>query len=257
MKTVTVEGVEIGRGSRVVLRPRAGGDIMDVALNGKVGVVERVEEDFEGHVHLAVVIEGDPGRDMGEARLPGHRFFFVPEDVEPMAGPPPPRTRVLVAGIGNVFLADDGFGVEVATLLTREELPAGVEVRDFGIRGLALAYELQEGWDAVVLVDAVPRGGEPGTLYVIEPDIEDGQMTAMDAHGMDPVKVLGLARSLGSLPPRILVVGCEPEVQMTGEEEDIVMELSAPVRAATVEAVGLVRSVLDDLLKQDREESRS
>jgi hydrogenase maturation protease len=222
-----------------------------------VAIVERVEEDFEGHVHLAVVVEDDPGRDMGEARLPGHRFFFVPEDVEPMAGPAPPRTRVLVAGIGNVFLADDGFGVEVAALLAREELPAGVEVRDFGIRGLALAYELQEGWDAVVLVDAVPRGGEPGTLYVIEPEIEDGQMTAMDAHGMDPVKVLGLARSLGSLPPRILVVGCEPEVQMTGEEEDIVMELSPPVRAATIEAVGLVRSVLDDLLTQDREESRS
>jgi hydrogenase maturation protease len=256
MKSVTVEGVEIGRGSRVVLRPRAGGDIMDVALNGKVAIVERVEEDFEGHVHLAVVIEDDPGRDMGEARLPGHRFFFVPEDVEPMAGPAPPRTRVLVAGIGNVFLADDGFGVEVAALLDREELPAGVEVRDFGIRGLALAYELQEGWDAVVLVDAVPRGGQPGTLYVIEPEIEDGQM-AMDAHGMDPVKVLGLARSLGSLPPRILVVGCEPEVHMTGEEEDIVMELSAAVRAATVEAVGLVRSVLDDLLTQEREESRS
>lgn len=256
MKSVTVEGVEIGRGSRVVLRPRAGGDVMDVVLNGKVAIVERVEEDFEGHVHLAVVVEDDPGRDMGEARLPGHRFFFVPEDVEPMAGPAPPRTRVLVAGIGNVFLADDGFGVEVAALLAREELPAGVEVRDFGIRGLALAYELQEGWDAVVLVDAVPRGGQPGTLYVIEPEIEDGQM-AMDAHGMDPVKVLGLARSLGSLPPRILVVGCEPEVHMTGEEEDIVMELSAAVRAATVEAVGLVRSVLDDLLMQDREESRS
>jgi hydrogenase maturation protease len=256
MKSVTVEGVEIGRGSRVVLRPRAGGDVMDVALNGKVAIVERVEEDFEGHVHLAVVVEDDPGRDMGEARLPGHRFFFVPEDVEPMAGPAPPRTRVLVAGIGNVFLADDGFGVEVAALLAREELPAGVEVRDFGIRGLALAYELQEGWDAVVLVDAVPRGGQPGALYVIEPEIEDGQM-AMDAHGMDPVKVLGLARSLGSLPPRILVVGCEPEVHMTGEEEDIVMELSAAVRAATVEAVGLVRSVLDDLLTQEREESRS
>ncbi len=257
MRSVTVEGVEIGRGSRVVLRPRAGGDIMDVVLNGKVGVVERVEEDFEGHVHLAVVVEDDPGRDMGEARLPGHRFFFVPEDVEPMAGPAPPGTRVLVAGIGNVFLADDGFGVEVATLLAREELPAGVEVRDFGIRGLALAYELQEGWDAVVLVDAVPRGGEPGTLYVIEPEMQDGELAPMDAHGMDPVKVLGLARSLGSLPPRILVVGCEPEVHMTGEEEDIVMELSAPVRAATTEAVGLVRSVLDDLLSQDREESRS
>jgi hydrogenase maturation protease len=256
MRTVTVDGVEIGRGSRVVLRPRRGGDIMDVVLNGKVGVVDRVEEDFEGHTHLAVVVEDDPGRDLGEARLPGHRFFFFPEDVEPMAGPAPPRTRVLVAGIGNVFLADDGFGVEVANLLAREELPAGVEVRDFGIRGLALAYELQEGWDAVVLVDAAPRGGAPGDLYVIEPEVQDGEL-AMDAHGMDPVKVLGLARSLGSLPPRILVVGCEPEVHMTGEEEDIVMELSAPVRAATTEAVGLVRSVLEDLLSQDREESRS
>jgi hydrogenase maturation protease len=90
--------------------------------------------------------------------------------------------------------------VEVARLLAQRELPPGVKVADFGIRGMDLAYELQEDYDAAVLVDAVPRGQEPGTLYVIEPDL-DGTQPSLDAHSMDPVKVLGLARALGSLPP--------------------------------------------------------
>ncbi|MBA2637518.1 MAG: hydrogenase maturation protease [Solirubrobacterales bacterium] len=154
---------------------------------------------------------------------------------------------ILVAGIGNVFLADDAFGVEVARRLAQRELPAGVKVADFGIRGMDLAYELQEDYDAAVLVDAVPRGRAPGTLYVIEPDLEHAE-PVLDAHAMDPVRVLGLARALGTLPPRVLVVGCEPATGVRLDDEELVMGLSPPVAAAMDGAVELVESVLEDLL---------
>jgi hydrogenase maturation protease len=244
-----VAGVEVGRGSRVVLRPRAGADILDRAIAGKVAVVDRVDEDMEGSVQLAVVVEDDPGRDLGEMRQPGHRFFFSPEEVEPLAGQPQPAARVLVAGIGNIFMGDDAFGVEVARRLAERPLPAGVEVGDFGIRGIDLMYALGEGYDAAVFVDAVPRGEPPGTLSVIEPELEEGEAT-IDAHGMDPVKVLSLARQVGSVPERILVVGCEPAVRMTGDEEEMVGELSEPVRAAIDGAVELVESVVGELVEQ-------
>jgi hydrogenase maturation protease len=252
VRTVKVGGVEVGRGSRVVLRPRAGADIFDQAIAGKVAVVERVDEDMEGFVQLAVVVEDDPGRDMGEMRQPGHRFFFSPEEVEPLAGQTPPAVRVLVAGIGNVFMADDGFGVEVAGRLAGRTLPPGVDVADFGIRGMDLMYALGEGYDAAVFVDAVPRGEPPGTLSVIEPRVEDGGGEAMlDAHGMDPVKVLALARQIGDVPERILIVGCEPAVRMSGDEEELVGELSEAVRAAIDGAVELVESVVNDLVDKE------
>ena len=244
-------GVEVARGSRVVLRPRAGADIFDRAIAGKVAVVDRVDEDMEGSVQLAVVVEDDPGRDLGEMRQPGHRFFFSPEEVEPLAGQPQHAARVLVAGIGNIFMGDDAFGVEVARRLAERPLPAGVEVGDFGIRGIDLMYALGEGYDAAVFVDAVPRGELPGTLSVIEPELEEGEAT-IDAHGMDPVKVLSLARQVGSVPERILVVGCEPGVRMTGDEEEVVGELSEPVRAAIDDAVGLVESVIRELTEGGR-----
>jgi hydrogenase maturation protease len=248
-----VGGVEVGRGSRVVLRPRAGADIFDQAIAGKVAVVDRVDEDMEGLVQLAVVVEDDPGRDMGEMRQPGHRFFFSPEEVEPLAGQPQPAVRVLVAGIGNVFMADDGFGVEVARRLTERTFPPGVDVADFGIRGMDLMYALGEGYDAAVFVDAVPRGEPPGMLSVIEPRLDGaGGEVALDAHGMDPVKVLALARQIGDVPERILIVGCEPAVRMTGEEEDLVGELSEPVKAAVPAAVEMVESLLEDLTQGGR-----
>jgi hydrogenase maturation protease len=248
-RSVTVAGVEVGRGSRVVLRPRAGGDILDQAIAGKVAVVDRVDEDMEGSVQLAVVVEDDPGRDLGEMRQPGHRFFFSPEEVEPLAGQPEPSTRVLVAGIGNIFMGDDAFGVEVARRLAERPLPAGVDVGDFGIRGMDLMYALGEGYDAAVFVDAVPRGEQPGTLSVIEPRLDEDDATP-DAHGMDPVKVLSLARQLGGVPERVLVVGCEPAVRMTGAEEELVGGLSEPVRAAIDDAVELVESVVKELLEK-------
>jgi hydrogenase maturation protease len=249
--TIEVGGVLIGRGSRVVLRPGAGGDVFDRAIAGKLAVVDGIHETMEGSVQLAVVVEDDPGRELGHKRQPGHRFFFSPDDVEPLAQAPPPARRVLVAGIGNIFMGDDGFGVEVARRLAERELPRGAEVSDFGIRGLDLVYALGEGYDAAVFVDAVPRGEAPGTLFLIEPDLEPSdEPVALDAHGMDPVKVLALAAQLGSVPERVLVVGCEPTNVMTGDEEELVGELSEPVMAAVDEAVALVESVLGELTKE-------
>jgi hydrogenase maturation protease len=215
-------------GTRVRLKPRPGGDVWDIALAGRTATVQGVEETLEGERLVVVAVDGDPG-----AGLPGHRFFFAPEEVEPL--------RVLVAGIGNVFLGDDGFGVALAQRLAARELPDGVEVVDYGIRGMDLAYALAE-YDLAILVDATPRGAEPGTLYVIEPSVEDAD--GFDAHGMDPVKVLALARTLGAAPPRTLVLGCEPLTRMTGDEDEIVAELSEPVRAALDEAERLVEELI-------------
>jgi hydrogenase maturation protease len=146
-----------------------------------------------------------------------------------------------------VFLGDDGFGVALAGRLAARELPPGVEVRDFGIRGIDLAYAMGDGYDAVLLLDATPRGEPPGTLYVIEAGAVEATGVP-DAHGMDPVQVLALAGTLGTPLPRTLVVGCEPQTRMTGDEEDVVFELSEPVRAALDGAVRLVESVLEDLM---------
>jgi hydrogenase maturation protease len=247
-RTVTVAGMEVGRGSRVVMRPRDGGDVFDRAIAGKVGVVESIQQDFDGRVHLAVTLEDDPGQELGEKRQPGHRFFFTPEEVEPIDGDVAAQ-RILVAGIGNIFLADDGFGVEVAKELAGRHLPRGVEVKDFGIRGMDLMYALGEGYDVAIFVDAVPKGDTPGTLFVIEPELADdgGNGEVMNAHGLDPVKVLSLARQVGDVPERVLVVGCEPAVRMTGDEEDIVGELSEPVRAAVPVAAEMVETLVKEL----------
>ena len=158
------------------------------------------------------------------------------------------RKRVLVAGVGNIFLGDDGFGVEVVRRLAEREMPEGVEVKDFGIRGMDLAYALHEDYEAVVFVDAVPRGEEPGTVYLIEPEIEDDGEVSLDTHGMDPVKVIKLSRALGAEPTRTLVVGCEPRVVLSGEDyDDMSMELSEPVQAAVGEAVKLVESLVEEI----------
>jgi hydrogenase maturation protease len=226
--------VAVKPGTRVRLRPRPGADVFDIALAGRTAVVEEVVENMEGEVQLAVSVDDDPGRDLGQF---GHRFFFGPDEVEPI-------TRVLVAGIGNVFLGDDGFGVAVAERLAASEWPDGVHVEDFGIRGIDLAYALA-AYDLAILVDAVPRGAAAGTLYVIEPKLGDGDGDiGFDAHGMDPVAVLALARTLGGPLPRVLVVGCEPATRMTGEEDEVVAELSEPVRAAVGEAVRMVESLV-------------
>ena len=158
--------------------------------------------------------------------------------------------RILVAGVGNIFLGDDGFGVEVVRRLAGRELPEGVEVVDFGIRGMDLAYALQEDYEVVIFVDAIPRGEKPGTVYLLEPEIEKDGEVVLDTHGMDPVKVIKLSRALGAKPTRTLVVGCEPQVVLSGEDyDDMLMELSDPVHAAVEEAVTLVESLVEKEVK--------
>jgi hydrogenase maturation protease len=246
---VVVGGVQVRRGSRVRLAPRAGGDVFDLALAGRTAIVDAIESDVDGGLLIAVTVDDDPGRDLGEERQPGHRFFFTAGEVEPLPDEARPAgdigPRILVAGIGNVFLGDDGFGVAAADRLARARLPAGVDVVDYGIRGMDLAYALA-AYDVAILLDAAPRGGAPGSVYVVEPDLEDLHAVP-DAHGMDPVKVLALARQLGPLPQRVLVVACEPRTVPTGEEDDLVVELSEPVRAAVEPAVRLVQRLLGEL----------
>jgi hydrogenase maturation protease len=156
--------------------------------------------------------------------------------------------RVLVAGVGNVFLGDDGFGVEVVRRLSQTTLAGRVDVVDYGIRGMHLAYDLLDGHhDTLVLVDALPLGETAGTLAVLDVDVDDPGWTlrpaevidtpVADAHGMDPESVLRLLHSLGGRVARVLVVGCQPAVLDEG------MELSVPVRAALDEAVRVVARI--------------
>lgn len=168
--------------------------------------------------------------------------------------------RILIACIGNIFLGDDGFGVEVARRLMSREInryPEGVQVVDFGIRGMKLAYTLLDDYDTLVLVDAVSRGAMPGTVYLIEPDLagigtEQGMeagRVALDGHSMDPVKVLAFARTLGARPIRTLLVGCEPATTGDGAGfEEMQMGLSEPVQAAVDRAVKMIDSLVEELV---------
>jgi hydrogenase maturation protease len=166
----------------------------------------------------------------------------------------PGTKRLLIAGVGNIFLGDDAFGVEVVRRLTGRPLPEGARVVDFGIRGIDLTYALLDGYEAVILVDATARGGTPGTLYVIEPDAgalpEPGPGDLMlEPHSLDPAKVLRLAAALGGRVRRVVLVGCEPAAP--GGENEMRMEMSEPVRVAVDEAVSLVESLAAKFLSEE------
>lgn len=147
-------------------------------------------------------------------------------------------TPVLVAGVGNIFLGDDGFGVEVAGRMRRRPVPQGVKVADFGIRGVHLAYELLEGYDLVILVDTIATGEAPGTITVLEPDSDAVGGVPPDAHDLDPVAVLGLLSDLGGSVGRMLVVGCEPAAIQEH------MGLSPPVEGALDDAIAVVEQLV-------------
>ena len=154
---------------------------------------------------------------------------------------------ILVACVGNIFLGDDGFGVEVARSLARRKLSPEVLVKDYGIRGFDLAYALLEPWDAVILVDALPRSAAPGTLYIVEPDLSRmGDPSAlgmeMNPHGMDPVRVLNLALTMAPVLAPVFIVGCQPND--FGDELDGRMGLSATLQAAVEEASDMVEELV-------------
>lgn len=152
--------------------------------------------------------------------------------------------RILVGGLGNVFLGDDGFGVEVAARLARRPQPEGVRVVDFGIRSLDLVYSLLEPHDAVVLVDLAARGGAPGTLYLMELEpVSDGTVT-LEGHAMDPVKVLALAGAMGAPEVPAYLVGCEPARMVDPESGEMEMGLSPRLQAAVEGAVAMVEELL-------------
>ena len=160
--------------------------------------------------------------------------------------------RVLVAGIGNLFFGDDGFGCAVARALLELPLPAGVVVRDFGIRGLDLAYELTNGYDLAILVDAARRGHEPGELFVLALSAAGDQPLALEGHGMTPEKVLATARSLGGELPVLRLVGCEPAE--LGSEDEPASGLSPVVALAVPRAVRLVWELLRDPLGEEAQQ---
>jgi hydrogenase maturation protease len=153
--------------------------------------------------------------------------------------------------VGNIFLGDDGFGVEVAQRLAAPQLHPEVLVKDFGIRGFDLAYALMEPYELAILVDACARGGEPGTIYLIEPvpvddDAAQPGLPQLEPHGMNPMNVLRLVKSLGGTPGRVLIVGCEPAE--LGSDSDGHIGLSEPAQAAIEEALGLIGSLVSKVL---------
>jgi hydrogenase maturation protease len=155
--------------------------------------------------------------------------------------------RILIAGIGNIFLGDDAFGVEVIRVLESRSLPEGVVAKDFGIRSFDLAYALLDPWEAIIFVDALPRGEAPGTLYTMEIDLKELENSGEtpDGHSMNPVKVLQVAKSSGEVRAQIFVVGCEPE-DLGGDEGR--MELSPSVRAAVNEGALMAEELAARLL---------
>jgi hydrogenase maturation protease len=161
------------------------------------------------------------------------------------------KPQILIAGIGNIFLGDDAFGVEVVRRLAARPLPKGVRVLDFGIRGLDLAYSLMDDYDLAILVDASPRGGLPGTLYVIEPEADDpdkmdASETMVEGHGMNLVKVLRMVQGMGNKLPPLRLVGCEPA--FLGTEEEPAMRLSDTVLASVDEAVRIIETLVSEAL---------
>jgi hydrogenase maturation protease len=165
------------------------------------------------------------------------------------------KPHTLIAGIGNIFLRDDAFGCEVVKELNKRVWPADVRIVDFGIRGFDLAYALLEEYDVVILVDATPRGEAPGTVYTIEPDVSDieiidSRAAVVETHGMNPLKVLGMVKSMGGTFQKLLLVGCEPE---TFGPEEGQMGLSSVVQAAVPQAVSIVERLVERYQKPEIE----
>jgi hydrogenase maturation protease len=188
-------------------------------------------------------------------RQPGHRFFFKATEIEPLLEREQHERKktlppsILIAGIGNIFLGDDGFGVEVIRQLTYRISSDSVRIVDFGIRGFDLVYALQDGYETTILIDAYPHGQAPGTVSVIELDASEAADSAdcfLEPHSMHPMNVLRMARSMHGPLKRVLLVGCEPAT-LGGEEGH--MGLSEPVEGAVVEAVKATEALVKKILE--------
>ena len=158
--------------------------------------------------------------------------------------------RILVAGIGNIFMGDDAFGVEVAQRLAKRSLPDGVKVVDFGIRGIDLTYALLDGYDAVILIDTAQLGAPPGTVRILAPELHLGEPPTpedllIEPHTLDPAKVLRLAATLGNSCRCILLVACEPATFGSGDA----MGLSPAIASAVDEAIGVVEKLILEMLE--------
>lgn len=163
---------------------------------------------------------------------------------------------ILIAGIGNIFQGDDGFGVAVARMLAESEWPETVQVMDAGIRGIDLCFALLDKRELTILIDATPRGGEPGTLYLIEIDpgqIPDGEeeMELPNSHGLNPVCVLALAKRMGASFGRLLLVGCEPLIVDRDDTGEI--GLSAAIQAAVGPAANMVMDLVSEFETKKKE----
>lgn len=255
LQSVTVGDTIVRAGTVVRLRPEGAQDPISRGLDGRLASVDAVIEDLDGNVSLAVILDADPARTLGKGRSLAHRFFFRPDEVEAVTGSRLPA-RVLIAGIGNVFLGDDAFGLHVVRELQASALPDGVDAIEFGIRGFDLAYALVDGYDAAVLIDLAARGESPGTVSVVDPALDELPARAVEGHGMDPASVLALARRLGTLPGTTLVVTCEPETVPDPDSGEITEELSEPVRSAIVPAADAVRRLIDKLTSESKERER-
>ncbi|HEY1467240.1 MAG TPA: hydrogenase maturation protease [Acidimicrobiales bacterium] len=250
--TIDVDGTTVGNGARVRLHPRRRSDAQDFFVDGRTASVAGVFNDVGGDVYLAVAVD-DLDADLQQWH--GRYLYFHPDEVEVLTETDQPNgsvtepPRVLIAGVGNIFLGDDGFGVEVAGRLDPTAVPATVKIADFGIRGVHLAYELLEGYDILILIDAVSRGDPPGTVSIIEhaagDTVEGGTLAAMDAHGMDPGAVLAMAGDLGAAVDRVLVVACEAADVGDG------IGLSSAVTEAVPHAIDAVHQLLASITGAD------
>jgi hydrogenase maturation protease len=224
---------------------------MDMFLIGQTATVAAVYRDLEDQPHIAVTVDAAGDADLHDAN--GRYFYFRPDEVEvldadtervPTVDTPRPR-RVLVAGIGNMFLGDDGFGCAVIQRLGSRPLPEWVTVKDFGIGGIHLAYALlgaSPAYDMTIIIDAVARGGPPGTLYVLQPDVEAMSTVSPDAHTLSVEAVLALLQRLGGQPRRVRIVGCE------SASVEPQMGLSDAVTRAVDGAAELVMTLIADEL---------
>jgi hydrogenase maturation protease len=233
-------GRRITTGARVRLapHPERRADAMDMFLAGETATVAEICRDLEDRVHVAVTVDASKADDLHAAN--GRYYYFRPDEVEVLDAAPPIRSaRVLVAGIGNMFLGDDGFGCAVIQRLASRSFPEWVKVQDFGIGSIHLAYDLLERrYETTIIVDALARGDAPGTLYVLEPDVDGVPAQPADAHTLTVESVLGFLKHIGGTPGRVVVVGCEA-ASVAPE-----MGLSDAVTAAIDGAVELVMSLI-------------